>query len=182
MTIKVYKANDGVPPYKVIGGNVSYVYDDESKVISIYTGDTWLCNLHISDIIITYQPDEILVYEEWNDSKDQFGNKIGEIENNELSHEGGTYQKNIEKLYSWSDMANELTSRGIPHEVVRNLADVPTAIIMNRPIFNIFKFDDWLHEKFGDYESEKKSMRDMFNQLFGDDCDKIAYYFGIERK
>lgn len=104
------------------------------------------------------------------------------IENNELSHEGGTYQKNIEKLYSWSDMANELTSRGIPHEVVRNLADVPTAIIMNRPIFNVFKFDDWLHEKFGDYESENKSMHDIFIQLFGDDCDKIAYYFGIERK
>lgn len=34
----------------------------------------------------------------------------------------------------------------------------------------------------GDYESEKKSMQDMFNQLFGDDSDKIAYYFGIEVK
>lgn len=104
------------------------------------------------------------------------------IENNELEHKGGAYQKNIEKLYSWSDMANELTSRGIPHEVVRNLADVPTAIIMNRPIFSMFKFDDWLHKNFGDYESENKSMRDMFNQLFGDDSDKIAYYFGIEVK
>ena len=104
------------------------------------------------------------------------------IENNELEHKGGIYQKNIEKLYSWSDMANELTSRGIPHEVVRNLADVPTAIIMNRPIFSILKFDDYLHEKFGDYESENKSMHDMFIQLFSDDSDKIAYYFGIERK
>lgn len=104
------------------------------------------------------------------------------IENNELEHKGGTYQKNIEKLYSWSDMANALTDKGVPHEVVRNLADMQMSMIMNRPIFNIFKFDDWLHEKFGDYESEKKSMRDMFNQLFGDDSDKIAYYFGIERK
>ena len=104
------------------------------------------------------------------------------IENNELSHEGGTYQKNIEKLYSWSDMANELTSRGIPHELIRNLADMEMAMIMNRPIFSIFKFDEWLHEKYGDYESKNKSMHDMFIQLFGDDCDKIAYYFGIERK
>ena len=104
------------------------------------------------------------------------------IENNELSHKSGIYQKNIEKLYSWSDMANALTDKGVPHEVVRNLADVPTAMIMNRPIFNVFKFDDWLHEKFGDYESENKSMHDMFIQLFGDDCDKIAYYFGIEVK
>jgi hypothetical protein len=104
------------------------------------------------------------------------------IENNELEYKSGTYQKNIEKLYSWSDMANALTDKGVPHEVVRNLADMQMSMIMNRPIFNVFKFDDWLHEKFGDYESEKKSMRDMFNQLFGDDSDKIAYYFGIEVK
>ena len=104
------------------------------------------------------------------------------IENNELSHKSGIYQKNIEKLYSWSDMANALTNKGVPHEVVRNLADMQMSMIMNRPIFNVFKFDDWLHEKFGDYESEKKSMQDMFNQLFGDDSDKIAYYFGIEVK
>ena len=104
------------------------------------------------------------------------------IENNELSHKSGIYQKNIEKLYSWSEMANALTDKGVPHEVVRNLADMQMSMIMNRPIFNVFKFDDWLHEKFGDYESEKKSMQDMFNQLFGDDSDKIAYYFGIEVK
>ena len=104
------------------------------------------------------------------------------IENHELSHKSGTYQKNIEKLYSWSDMANALTDKGVPHEVVRNLADMQMSRIMNRPIFNVFKFDDWLHEKFGDYESEKKSMRDIFSQLFGDDSDKIAYYFGIEVK
>ena len=104
------------------------------------------------------------------------------IENNELSHKSGIYQKNIEKLYSWFDMANALTDKGVPHEVVRNLADMQMSMIMNRPIFNVFKFDDWLHEKFGDYESEKKSMQDMFNQLFGDDSDKIAYYFGIEVK
>ena len=104
------------------------------------------------------------------------------IENNELSHKSGTWQKNIERFYSWSDMANALTDKGVPHEVVRNLADMKMSMIMNRPIFNVFKFDDWLHEKFGDYESEKKSMREMFNQLFGDDSNKIAYYFGIEGK
>lgn len=104
------------------------------------------------------------------------------IENGKLVHEEGTYQKNIEKLYSWSDMANELTDRGIPHEVVRNLADVQYAWILNRPVMSMFKFDDYLHEKYGDYESEGKSMHDMFKQIFGDDCDKIAYYFGIDKK
>lgn len=56
------------------------------------------------------------------------------IENNELSHKSGTYQKNIEKFYSWSDMANVLTNKGVPHEVVRNLADMQMSMIMNRPI------------------------------------------------
>ena len=81
MTIRIYKSNDGKPPYKIIGGNVSYVYDDESKKFSAYTGDTWLFTVFKAAIvIIIYQPDEVLVYESWDDSKDRFGNKIGEYE------------------------------------------------------------------------------------------------------
>ena len=81
MTIKIYKSNDGGPPYKTIGGNVSYVYDDESKMFSAYSGDTWLCTFtKVVRVIITYQPDEVLVYEKWNKSKDRFGNKVGEYE------------------------------------------------------------------------------------------------------
>ena len=78
ITIKIYKSNDGKPPHKIIGGNVCYSYDDESRTISI-TSDTWL-HLHDVKIIITYQPYEVLVYEEWDDSKDQYGNEIGEFE------------------------------------------------------------------------------------------------------
>ena len=102
------------------------------------------------------------------------------VENNELKDEHGTYIKDIEKLYSWSDMANDLTDKGIPHSVVATLADTMSASIYNRPILDIFKFDDYLHEKYGDYESEGKSLKDMFEELFGDNADKIAYYFGIE--
>ena len=78
-------------------------------------------------------------------------------------------------------MANALTDHRIPHEVVRNLADVKMAMILKRPVFDIFKFDDYLHDQYGGYELEGKSMRDMFKKLFGDDADKIAYYFGIEK-
>jgi len=79
MTIKIYEANDGKPPYKTIGGNVSYTYDDSNK-FSAYTGDTWLCTISkVMNVIITYQPDEVLVYEKWNKSKDRFGNKAGEL-------------------------------------------------------------------------------------------------------
>ena len=103
------------------------------------------------------------------------------IEGDSLKDECGRYIKNIEKSYSWSDMANEFTSRGIPHDVVRNLVDVPSAIIFNRPLMNVFKFDDYLHDKYGDYESEGKSMKDMFVLIFGADSDKMAWYFGINR-
>ena len=86
--------------------------------------------------------------------------------------------KSFDRSYSWSDMANALTDHGIPHEVVRTLLDVQISIVFKRPILNIFKFDDYLHSKYGDYESEGKSMEDMFKQLFGNDAEKIAYYFG----
>jgi hypothetical protein len=101
------------------------------------------------------------------------------IENNILKNESGVYVKDVETLYSWSDVANALTDKGIPHTVVATLADTESALIYNRPIMNIFKFDDWLHDKYGDYESEGKSTSDMFKQLFGDDADKIAWYFGV---
>lgn len=101
------------------------------------------------------------------------------IVNNNLKDDNDTYHQNVETRYSWSDMANEFTSRGIPHEVVRNLADMSTSLILKRPIFDTFKFDNWLHEKYGDYESEGKSMNDMFKMLFGDDSEKMKYYFGV---
>lgn len=79
MTIKIYKSNNGEPPYKTIGGNVSYIYNDESKILSVYTGNGWSYFQDVR-IIVTYQPDEVLVYEKWNNSKDRFGNKAGEYE------------------------------------------------------------------------------------------------------
>ena len=102
------------------------------------------------------------------------------VEGGKVREEIGVYEKNIETSYSWSDMANEFTNRGIPHEVVSRMADVETAMILNRPVMSVFKFDEWLHKKYGDYESEGKSMRDLFKEMFKDDADKMAWYFGIE--
>lgn len=87
-----------------------------------------------------------------------------------------------ENSYSWSDMANALSSYNIPHEVIRDLACIPLSIALKRPALDIFKFDDFLHTKYGNYENENKSMNDMFQKLFGSDCYKIAYFFGIEKK
>ena len=82
MTIKIHEANDGKPPYEIIGGNVFYIYSNKIKKIFIYGDDDKISmfNCKCEKIIITYQPDEVLVYEEWDNSKDQYGNKIGEVQ------------------------------------------------------------------------------------------------------
>ena len=85
----------------------------------------------------------------------------------------------MKENYSWSDMANFMTDCGIPHELMPKLADVQMSILMKRPIFNIFKFDDYLHYKYGNYESEGKSMKDFFEKIFGDKIEQAKFYFGI---
>lgn len=90
------------------------------------------------------------------------------------------FGKRVDFSYSWSDMANALTDCRIPHTIVRDLPDLMMSMAMGRPLLNLYKFDDYLHEKYGDYESEGKSMRDMFNIIFGEKAEKMAYYFGVE--
>lgn len=82
MTINIYKSNDGKPPYKIIGGNAFYIYSDEVKKFFVYSNSNEISifNCECKNIIITYQPDEVLVYEKWDNSKDRYGNKVGEYE------------------------------------------------------------------------------------------------------
>jgi len=81
--------------------------------------------------------------------------------------------------YSYSDMANFLLDFNIPYSVIKTLADPITKIFFGRPVLNIFKFDDYLHQKYGKYEDEGKSMSDIFKELFGDKTEKAQFYFGI---
>jgi hypothetical protein len=37
-------------------------------------------------------------------------------------------------------------------------------------LFDVLKFDDWLHEKFGDYEDEHKSMKNVVFEHFGENA------------
>lgn len=85
----------------------------------------------------------------------------------------------MKENYSWSDMANFMTDCGIPHELMSKLADVQMSILMKRPIFNIFKFDDYLHDIYGDYEGAGKSMADIFSEIFGEKMEEAKFYFGI---
>lgn len=40
-------------------------------------------------------------------------------------------------------------------------------------LFDILKFDDWLHRKFGNYEDDKKSMKDIVSEHFGDNASRL---------
>ena len=87
----------------------------------------------------------------------------------------------MKENYSWSDMANFMTDCGIPHSVVRNLANPFIAMLVyKRPVFDLIKFDDYLHERYGDYEKQGKSQADIFKELFGDKVEQAEYYFGIQ--
>ena len=85
----------------------------------------------------------------------------------------------IKENYSFSDMANFLVGFGVPHEVIGGLADVFYSQLLKRPILNLFKFDDFLHEKYGDYESEGKSTADIFSEFFGDKVKEAEFYFAV---
>ena len=84
--------------------------------------------------------------------------------------------------YSWSDMANFMTDNGVPHSVMNNLADPFMAVLLGRPVFSLINFDDFLHKKYGEYENQGKSMKDIFSRFFGDKTKQAEYYFGLKNE
>ena len=84
--------------------------------------------------------------------------------------------------YSWSDMANFMTDCGVPHSAMKNLADPFMGAILGRPVLSLINFDDFLHKKYGEYENQGKSMKDIFGEFFGDKVEQAEYYFGLENE
>lgn len=56
-----------------------------------------------------------------------------------------------------------------PAEIV----DVELSAVFKKPVFDVYKFDDFLREKIGDYERGGKNMRDIIRELYPDNADKI---------
>jgi len=46
--------------------------------------------------------------------------------------------------------------------------DNDLTVLFMKPVIDIEKFDDWLHEKFGEYENDGLSMRDVLANNFGE--------------
>ena len=40
----------------------------------------------------------------------------------------------------------------------------------------------FLHKKYGEYENQGKSMKDIFGEFFGDKAEQAEYYFGLENE
>jgi hypothetical protein len=45
--------------------------------------------------------------------------------------------------------------------------DIPLSIACGKPMLEVCKFDDWLHCKFGEYEKEGMSMKDVLVKNYG---------------
>jgi len=49
-----------------------------------------------------------------------------------------------------------------------NFMDKDLTIALSKPVLDLGKFDDWLHDKFGDYEKDGLSMCDVLENNFGE--------------
>jgi hypothetical protein len=49
---------------------------------------------------------------------------------------------------------------------MNRVMDNQLSYIFKRPILDVFVFDDWLHEEFGNYEDEGLSMKDLIELKF----------------
>ena len=83
-------------------------------------------------------------------------------------------------MKTFGEMKKTLLKFGIPETVVNNLPDMEYSALTGKPTLDVFKFDDYLHKVCGDYEKQGKSMKDLFNELFGNKSKEIASYFGLE--
>lgn len=55
---------------------------------------------------------------------------------------------------------------GITHGV-NDYLDPLLTMVTRKPSMDIFALDEWLHERFGDYEDAEKSMNDIILEKFG---------------
>lgn len=55
--------------------------------------------------------------------------------------------------------------------------DSEWSVIFKRPVFDIYKFDDFIHKWKGNYEEQGKSLSDMLDEIFGEDVEIAKEYF-----
>lgn len=79
---------------------------------------------------------------------------------------------------NWFTMKNKLLKYGVSPDYIK--ADSVLTATFRTPTLDLYAFDDYLHLKYGDYEKEGKSMRDMFQMIFEDDTEEVLKYFYLD--
>ena len=54
------------------------------------------------------------------------------------------------------------------HLLLTEFLDRELTVYFCKPIIDVYKFDDWLHEMYGEYENERLSMCDALTDIFGE--------------
>ena len=81
--------------------------------------------------------------------------------------------------YTIFDFYKFFLELGMSENQSRKMIDYFYSKLENRPIGDINFFDEWLHEKYDDYEDEK-SIEDICIEKFGEEkTEKIKYYLGL---
>ena len=57
--------------------------------------------------------------------------------------------------------------------------DAELSVGLGKPVLDLFKFDDWLHEQYGNYEENGHSMQTLLAEHYGQEtADQIQQLLG----
>ncbi|GHV57818.1 hypothetical protein AGMMS49579_24240 [Spirochaetia bacterium] len=60
------------------------------------------------------------------------------------------------------------------HTKLNPFLDGLLMVATKKPVIDVFKFDDWLHEQHGNYEDKGKCMADILNEKYGKDAFRLV--------
>lgn len=59
----------------------------------------------------------------------------------------------------------------------KDFYDGQMTVAMKKPIFDMYKFDDYLHSRFGNYEEQGKSMECIIHENFPEQEERLKELF-----
>lgn len=68
----------------------------------------------------------------------------------------------------------ELGNKFYKYFGIKPKLDNNMTILLNKPVLDMFEFDNFLHTKYGDYENEGLSMYDIIKNNYGDSAVAFA--------
>lgn len=80
-------------------------------------------------------------------------------------------------IMDWSKPLQFFQKHGFTQEFVRDMCDRRLSVLFKKPVFDVYRFDDYIHKWKGNYEEQGKSLSDMFNEIFGEDVEIAKEYF-----